>query len=243
MAKKLALIDPDLLERLLKGTPPEKQYAPPPDPHLKAMGTLDTEMQAILNQKTMSPDQKVKLYNQLLQRYLTYEDKYFQHETPAVLAAAAAPAPTSPAGPQSSGDSWETEIVAAAPASMQKRARLLVDRIKSSQGRLGWNAQGELTVHGGSRIPGTNIVDLVNDVLRRRKGFNPKGWQQFAQGLRDVNVPQEVVGHQDRWTYMSRLLQNGFTDDGQSEASQHSSDEEGHSTRQAKKSRLTWTHL
>ena len=91
MAKKLALIDPDLLERLLHGATRDKQYAPPPDPRLKAMDTLDTEMQAILNQKATTPDQKVKLYNQLLQRYLMYEDQYAREEVPSSSAAAAVP--------------------------------------------------------------------------------------------------------------------------------------------------------
>ena len=29
-------------------------------------------------------------------------------------------------------------------------------------------------------VPGSNIVDLVNDALRKRKSFQPVGWKMFA---------------------------------------------------------------
>jgi hypothetical protein len=35
------------------------------------------------------------------------------------------------------------------------------------------------------------VVDLVNDVLRKRKYFNPQGWETFGEALREANVPQD----------------------------------------------------
>jgi hypothetical protein len=29
------------------------------------------------------------------------------------------------------------------------------------------------------------VVDLVNDVLRKRKYFNPQGWETFGEALRE----------------------------------------------------------
>ncbi|KAL4229208.1 hypothetical protein ACF0H5_012247 [Mactra antiquata] len=49
------------------------------------------------------------------------------------------------------------------------------------------------------------MIDLVNDVLRQRKSSNPHGWEQFSRGLRDVNVPQEVVGNKRRWSWIQNL--------------------------------------
>ena len=40
----------------------------------------------------------------------------------------------------------------------------------------------------------SNIIDLVNDVIRHRNGSEPTGWQAFAEGLRDMNIPQDVIG-------------------------------------------------
>jgi hypothetical protein len=43
-------------------------------------------------------------------------------------------------------------------------------------------------------VQGSNLVDLVNDVLRKRKYFNPQGWETFGEALREANVPQDLIG-------------------------------------------------
>jgi hypothetical protein len=42
-------------------------------------------------------------------------------------------------------------------------------------------------------VRGSNVVDLVNDVLRKRKYFNPQGWETFEEALREANVPQDLI--------------------------------------------------
>ena len=51
-------------------------------------------------------------------------------------------------------------------------------------------------------VPGSNIVDLVNDALRKRKSFQPVGLKTFARGLKDVNAPMDLVGNPERWSYI-----------------------------------------
>jgi hypothetical protein len=41
---------------------------------------------------------------------------------------------------------------------------------------ISWNEKGELK-YKGETVQGSNVVDLVNDVLRKRKYFNPQGWE------------------------------------------------------------------
>jgi hypothetical protein len=41
------------------------------------------------------------------------------------------------------------------------------------------------------------VVDLV-----KRKYFNRQGWETFGEALREANVPQDLVGHEDRWRYI-----------------------------------------
>ena len=48
------------------------------------------------------------------------------------------------------------------------------------------------------------MVDLVNDVLRKRKYFNTQGWETFGETLREANVPQNLVGHEDCWKYINQ---------------------------------------
>ena len=56
----------------------------------------------------------------------------------------------------------------------------------------------------GKPVAGSNIIDLVNDVLRQRKDTEPRGWEHFAEVLRDMNVPQDFVGSKKRWEWMYR---------------------------------------
>ena len=53
-------------------------------------------------------------------------------------------------------------------------------------------------VFKGTTIPGTNIVDLVNDSLRQRKNFNPEGWELFSKALGHLNVPEGIVRNENR---------------------------------------------
>lgn len=66
----MALVEPRLLEGL-------QQHYPLP-PVVKAMTSLDHDMQSVLIRRDLPLDDKVKLYNQVLQWYATYKDK---HET------------------------------------------------------------------------------------------------------------------------------------------------------------------
>ena len=45
-----------------------------------------------------------------------------------------------------------------------------------------WNDRGEL-LHDGVAVPGSNMIDLVHDLLRKRKTTDHIGWQQFANQL------------------------------------------------------------
>ena len=65
---------------------------------------------------------------------------------------------------------------------------------------IAWNARGEL-IHEGVPVAGSNVVDLVNDLLRKRK-TDSTGWQPFARQLRAMNLPMELVGNVARRDYI-----------------------------------------
>ena len=52
-----------------------------------------------------------------------------------------------------------------------------------------------------------NFRQLHSTVLRRRKHFEPHGWQTFARALKDTNVPQDLIGHHERWQWMQHPLE------------------------------------
>ena len=82
------------------------------------------------------------------------------------------------------------------PTTMKKKARLLMSMLQDHP-ILSWDEDGTVKMYG-QPIPGSNI-DLVNDVLRQRKGIAPTGWQPFAEGLKAMNVPQDFMGNKKRW--------------------------------------------
>ena len=87
------------------------------------------------------------------------------------------------------------------PKTTGSRARLLLNKIKNNKDIMHWNSRGEL-IYYGKVIPSTQIVDLVRDVMKARKNFDPNGWQIFARGLAKINTPYDWVGHEDRKNVM-----------------------------------------
>ena len=77
-----------------------------------------------------------------------------------------------------------TGVVDTVLKTMQVKARRLMERLKRD---IAWTARGEL-IHEGVPVAGSN------DLLRKRK-TDPTGLQPFAQQLRAINLPMELVGN------------------------------------------------
>ena len=75
---------------------------------------------------------------------------------------------------------------------MKSRALQPVKKLKTNKDIVGWNDHGQM-VFEGRTIPGTNVIDLINDTLHQRKNFNPAEWQPFAKALRHLNVPEGII--------------------------------------------------
>ena len=65
---------------------------------------------------------------------------------------------------------------------------------------ISWTARGELILEDVP-VSGSNVVDLANDLLHKRK-TDPTGCQPFAQQLRAINLPMELVGNVARRAYI-----------------------------------------
>ena len=198
MAKVMHLVDPKQLQRMDQMMTPVQ----------RTISRLDEEMERILNRSDISDSQKVSLYNQVLQRYLEYQDRPIHPQT-------AAPPPDTAA------KDIDGEVFMTVPKSLRRKAEALLYRLKNDP-TINWNERGEL-IYRGQIIPGSNMTDLINDTLRQRKTFQPHGWQEFARALRHGNVPQDLVGHRQRWDWMHR---ESATSDAFSTA-EESPDEEG----------------
>ena len=89
------------------------------------------------------------------------------------------------------------QIIDSVPKMVQNRAKLLIQKLKDHSDVISWNDNGQLVLDG-STIPNSNIVDLVNDVMRKRKGFNLEHSSTFAKALAKINVPEDYVRNPDR---------------------------------------------
>ena len=185
-AKKMALVDP----RILESVPPQPLSTNPIE---NIMRRLDEEMRFILYRGDLSDREKVVLYNQVLMRYNVFSNKSSQQ--PVRVTIDQAPVKEDEVVKETRAEPGvQNEIIDSVPKSLKPKARRLLDKIK---GTVSWNDRGEM-VYRNVPVPGSNIVDLVNDALRKRKSFQPVGWKTFARGLKDVNAPMDLVGNPER---------------------------------------------
>ena len=170
---------------------------PPVEQRVKDMDTLDKKMESILEREDLSTDERLKLYDQSFTRYLNVHDDYWPR--PVVSKVSTSP----PAVIETeTKDAIEEEILESVPKTMKTKAELLVRKMKADPS-IAWSEKGELK-YKGETVRGSNVVDLVNDVLRKRKYFNPQGWETFGEALREANVPQDLIGHEDCWKYITQ---------------------------------------
>jgi hypothetical protein len=83
-------------------------------------------------------------------------------------------------------DAIEEEILESVPKTMKTKVELLVRKMKADP-NIAWSENGELK-YTAETVRGSNVIDLVNDVLRKRKYFNPQGWEAFGEALHGVDL-------------------------------------------------------
>ena len=91
----------------------------------------------------------------------------------------------------------DKQIIDSVPKTMQNHAKLLIQKLKDHSDIISWNDNVQLVLYG-STIPNSNIVDLVNEVMRKRKDFNPEHSSTFAKALTKINVSEDYVRNPNR---------------------------------------------
>lgn len=148
------------------------------------LGNLDAEMLRTLQSQNLSPDVKIRQYNQILQRYMSLKadrDKPYSLEITS-------------AEPSTALD--ETVLKGLPPTKIEM-GRMLLDFI-DKQDNIIVEKNKEVTING-TRIPNSNIIDLVHDLVRDRKTHLPAiGSNRFLDALRIANIPLEYIGNKKR---------------------------------------------
>ena len=196
----MVLVPDNTLER-----PQQRQQILMP-PATQTLRNLDGEMDNILSSKQLEDEEKAKLYNQVLQRYLNYYD---QRKGQPLNVKLTTTKPVEIPKPEESEETKESTEIEAIPTVVEQEvmknvskmykagARQLLDKMKENRDAFHWNDKGEL-MYENKPIPGSHVVDLVNDMLRHRKGFEPVGWSVFARGLARMNAPENLVRNPQR---------------------------------------------
>lgn len=191
MAKKMVLVDPKILETL---TATRTDGPPVPDARIESLRKLNHEITEAATrppETEQHPNDRATELQQLLFQFLK---RYDQTKKPVAALPQPPPPPTTT---EEIDDYVVKEVMDSVPSSLKKNAQLLLERLKRDKD-ITWNERGEI-IYRGRLINQSNLTDLVNDVLRRRKSMpDPVGWQTFATALSAMNAPKDLIGNPQR---------------------------------------------
>ena len=144
--KRMVLVPENTLERLQQ----RQQILTPPV--TQTLKNLDSEMTNTLSSTQLDDEEKAKLYNQVLQRYLTYYD---QRKGQPLHVKLTTPKPVETPKPEGTKETSEEpapektvlstveqEVMKSVPKLYKSGARQLLDKIKENADMLGWNEKG-----------------------------------------------------------------------------------------------------
>jgi len=120
------------------------------------------------------PIKKVKLYDQILRRFIVYREKLTEKTAQVVV--------------HEKEDFPEGEIQHGVTKQYKKKTEELLDFIKSNSS-FGWNDSGEF-VYDDRAVASTNIKDLIAAAARNTKKSRLPGWNEFQKALQDFQGPQ-----------------------------------------------------
>ena len=201
--KKMVIVPYQVLETMKWWK--DKQYQKPilpPNPQAVDASYLLKDMNQILQKTDLSEAEKAQKYGETLFKLQHSLEK--TKKPPSTIS----PQPTDQ---PPSTVALHDQILQSVPKTMQRKAELLLGMIKNNN-NLTWDEQGVVS-YKGKRIHGSNIIDLINDTIRQRKGVEPRGWETFSKALHESNIPQEVVGNPSRWKWMQTNTGDGEESD------------------------------
>ena len=174
---------------------------------------IKTEMNEVLENPLLKQEDKMKVYNQSLDRLLTYDQQLSKPRLSTIVP----PRPPPPQEQESQMDALaaegeEEDISSSLPPTLKTKGSALLRKLKTS---LEWNNRGEVLSAHGKPIPGTNITNLVHIAVRvhRKSKHWPKGWTYFLQRMEEANIPQILLGSGPKFKVEQDTDEEGDDDD------------------------------
>ena len=177
----MVLVDPTQLQQTTQ--------RPVTDALGSAISSLDQHIHNILANSTMDEYTKAQQYNQALQRYLTLSDKYRERPLGKV---------STPELPTTENHTrLKPTLYQTLPPTLRSKGAALLNHLESIP-EIKWDNKQQLVVDD-KPIPKSNVVDLIDDLVRDRKTTKPPpGWSELATVLKQVNTPRALIGNSRR---------------------------------------------
>lgn len=166
---------------------------------------LDAAIRNILRRDDLNPYEKVKLYSQTLNRFLTVVKQGDRESGVLTLSLPhldPGPKDESPtAANVEDGKAEETvvaEVLKNVPSRSVKNSRYILDKMSKAKGLSSWNESGEF-VFRGKVVQGSHMVDLLKNVTAPqnvRDERRPPGWSEFLHAFGELNIPFSTVPNQ-----------------------------------------------
>ena len=206
--KKMTLV-PEELARAVQASIGSGQ------PTRRVLSKLDESIQSILESDNVSDKDKVVLYHEALQKFLQLHQNEARPST-IHLKVTEQPSPDTSSVDEvqqkkiDQTSSMKQRVLKMLPVTLKNKATLLMDHVLQQQedAGWGWNTRGEL-IYNGRTVNGSNVIDLMYDVLKDRKTAKPIGWQYFLHVLRNANVPESLVMNKDRRELLQQIKLDG----------------------------------
>ncbi len=188
MEQNTSLISP-VTHTNIQGIPATNTNPVPRDILKDRLTDLDSRMKAILQDSSLSVEEKVIRYNSVLDQYLLFSDKFHNREQRMTNFF---PYMEEEEPLRHDTNNANKHIIASLPPSYQKNAEILIKYLQDAGTT--WNEEGTV-IDNGQEIHGTNISDLIHYVLRHRKRNVPlpSGISNFEKLLESTNLPQSIV--------------------------------------------------
>uniref|UniRef100_A0A915K1D8 Uncharacterized protein n=1 Tax=Romanomermis culicivorax TaxID=13658 RepID=A0A915K1D8_ROMCU len=172
------------------------------------------ELERILRDTKLSPEQQYKMYSQLFSQYFNLEQGNTKPQT--VISKAAQETngdvknkdytdqvSLASDREETSHKRLNENLLNGLPKRKRPNAALSIEHILKNP-IIDLNNDGEVVIDKMC-IPGSHILDLVQDFSRKCiKGTPPKGVVPFAKALKRYNVPKESIRNPSRWAIINK---------------------------------------
>lgn len=188
--KKVAVIPYSDYEKM--STQPVQQPLPTTlyEPKIEQLSSVEKNLTEILNSSMDIHEKRIK-YQEILQKLIDLKERYNTTK------------PINEVAEFETVKDFKNILETSLPMSVKNKGMALYNTLK---GQINWDNDGQIVINGDP-IVGSNIIDLISDLVRNWRRNPITGWPIIKQKLRTINFPKSLILNQDRLAD----LENVFT--------------------------------